>query len=114
MTLQEQEKHFNALVEELKGILIKKGDDYSGKDRLSNFKTAGVIAGITPEQNCLSLIATKVARLGNLLSTNKEPNNEPVEDSIKDLINYSILLHMLHYEHKPYYTNKYPEQSLPF
>ena len=108
MTLQEQEKHFNALVEELKGILIKKGDDYSGKDRLSNFKTAGAIAGITPEQNCLSLIATKVARLGNLLSTNKEPNNESIEDSIKDLINYSILLHMLQYEFN------YIESDLPF
>jgi len=106
MTQQEQEKVFNTLVEELRDILLKKGNDYSGVDRLSNFKMVGNIVGITSEQNCLSLVATKVARLGNLLSTDKEPNNEPIEDSIKDLINYSILLYMLHNEHK--------ESELPF
>lgn len=95
MTQQEQLKHFEALTAQMKQILFKKGNDYANTDRLSNFKLAGAICGLTPEQNCLSLIATKVARLGVLLNTNNTPNNESIQDSVIDLANYSILLSMI-------------------
>jgi hypothetical protein len=72
-----------------------KGDDYANADRLSNFKLAGTICGLTAEQNCLSLIATKVARLGVLMQTNN-PKHESIEDSVDDLISYSILLKMIY------------------
>lgn len=76
--------------------LESKGDDYAGsEDRLSNFKVAGELTGITPEVQCLSLIATKVARLSQLLSSDKAPNNEPLKDSELDLIVYGFLLVML-------------------
>lgn len=102
MTQEQQEKHFEALTSEMKGILLKKGGDYAtSADKLSNFKLAGTICGLTAEQNCLSLIATKVARLGVLLAdTTKKPNNESIQDSILDLANYSVLLHMLVDERK--------------
>lgn len=84
---------------ECENIMLKKGNDYTATgDRLSNFKVAGAAAGLTPEQNCLSLIATKVARLGSLLAQNRVPDNEPIQDSMLDLINYGILLHMLYVE----------------
>lgn len=76
-------------------ILFSKGDDYANEDRLSNFKLAGNICGLTPDQNCLSLIATKVARLGVLLKSDKNPNNESIRDSILDLANYAALLDMI-------------------
>ena len=94
MTYEEQETHFDKFVYNQKNMMLKKSNDYSNDDRLSNFKLAGAIAGISAEQNCLSLIATKVARLGVLLK-GKTPNNESVSDSVIDLANYAALLDML-------------------
>ena len=79
----------------MRKILLSKGDDYANKDRLSNFKLAGNISGLNAKLNCLSLIATKVARLGVLLNSQKDPNNESVQDSVLDLANYAILLSMI-------------------
>ena len=95
MNQEEQIKHFEVITTQMKETLFKKGNDYSNEDRLSNFKLAGAICGLKAEQNCLSLIATKVARLGVLLNSDKEPNNESVQDSVLDLANYSILLSMI-------------------
>ena len=95
MTLETQQKHFAEITEQMKSIMFAKGNDYANKDRLSNFKLAGNISGLTPELNCLSLIATKVARLGVLLNSDKTPNNESINDSLLDLANYTVLLTML-------------------
>lgn len=76
----------------MKAVLEAKSADYAQEqDVLSNFKTAGAICQLTSSQQCLSMIATKIARLGVLLS-GKDPKNEPIEDSVLDLINYSFLL----------------------
>lgn len=96
----EQENFLDEFFSEMKEVLLRKGNDYANADRLSNFKLAGGICGLSPEQNCLSLIATKVARLGALLDSDSEPNNESIEDSILDLANYSALLAMIVYETK--------------
>ena len=95
MNRQTQEKCFKELVSKMENTLLKKGNDYANEDRLSNFKLAGSISGLKPEVQCLSLIATKVARLGVLLNSDKEPNNESVQDSVLDLCNYGILLSMI-------------------
>ncbi len=89
----------NELFETQRSILDKKGYDYAGEDVLSNFRLAGMIVnqGSThPDAvNCLNLIGTKVARLGQLLSSNKSAQNESVQDSIVDLCNYSALLYLI-------------------
>jgi hypothetical protein len=95
MTEQERDYHFESIVTQLREILLRKGSDYATSDVLSNFKLAGSICGLTSEKQCLSLIATKVARLGVLLSSDKPPTNESIDDSAVDLIGYSILLSML-------------------
>ncbi len=94
MNKQQQETHLTAFQEKMASVMMGKGDDYADSDRLSNFKKAGAICGLSPEQNCLSLIATKVARLGVLLK-GAEPNNESVRDSVLDLANYAVLLDMI-------------------
>ena len=98
MTLEQQQEYFEKKVDVLRSILFSKGNDYANKDRLSNFKLAGSICGLSPEQNCLSLIATKVARLGVLLNSDSPASNESIEDSIDDLINYGLLLSMIREE----------------
>jgi len=95
MNQKKQEYIFNQTVEKMRDIMLSKGNDYANEDRLSNFKLAGSICGLSPQQNCLSLIATKVARLGVLLKEKSEPNNESIEDSLVDMANYTLLLIMI-------------------
>ena len=80
-------------------ILSKKGYDYAGEDVLSNFRLAGMIVNQgsrNPDAvNCLNLIGTKVARLGQLLSSGKHAQNESVQDSVIDLCNYAALLYLI-------------------
>lgn len=95
MTSSDQYDHFELIKRRMWQVISKKGHDYANEDVLSNFKLAGSICGLSAEQNCLSLIATKVARLGVLLNSNKEPNNESVQDSVLDLANYTVLLSMI-------------------
>lgn len=91
---QQQELDFELFTEEMRQILIQKGNDYASENAPTNFELAGAICGLSPQLNCLSLIATKVARLGVLLH-GKEPKNESVHDSILDLANYAFLLHTI-------------------
>ena len=95
MNKQEQEKHFDKVTEKMRETMLSKGNDYANADRLSNFKLAGNISGLNAELNCLSLISTKVARLGVLLNSKEKPNNESVNDSVLDLANYAVLLSMI-------------------
>ena len=89
----------NELFETQRSILDKKGYDYAGEDVLSNFRLAGMIVNqgsMHPDAlSCLNLIGTKVARLGQLLNSNKSAQNESVQDSIIDLCNYSALLYLI-------------------
>lgn len=95
MTIEEQQKHLEYFFEKMRTTLLSKGNDYANEDRLSNFKLAGTIAGSNAQINCLNMIATKVARLGVLLNSNKHPDNESVSDSLLDLANYAVLLDMI-------------------
>jgi len=95
MTKEQQEKHLDEMVAKMQNTLLSKGDDYANIDRLSNFKLAGNISGLNAKLNCLSLISTKVARLGVLLNSNSTPKNESIRDSILDLANYAVLLDMI-------------------
>jgi hypothetical protein len=95
MDIETQRRVFDETVARMREILFSKGDDYSdGTDRLSAFKLAGAICGITPTQHCFTHIANKVVRLGSLLD-GKRPNHESINDTLDDLGNYTILLQML-------------------
>jgi len=48
MNLEQQEIFFEKMVSDMRTILFKKGNDYANTDRLSNFKLAGSICGLTP------------------------------------------------------------------
>jgi hypothetical protein len=89
-------KEWDRLTGNIAETMVSKGQDYAGEeDRLRNFKVAGAISGISPKQQCLSLIATKVARLSTLYTSGRKPNNEPTLDSEYDLIVYGFLQSML-------------------
>ena len=99
LTSEERDAMLEMLFSAQREILSKKGYDYAGEDILSNFRLAGMIvnqASNNPDAvNCLNLIGTKVARLGQLLSSNKDAYNESIQDSVIDLCNYSALLYLI-------------------
>jgi len=85
----------DTLFDALESILIKKGNDYANKNRLSNFERSANLLSQSPEQSCLSLIATKIARAEQLIATGKTPENESLADTIIDLCGYTFLLYCI-------------------
>ncbi len=77
-------------------MLDAKGADYAdADDAYSNFRFAGMMmqfavdSGLTGgDLAFMNHIATKVARICNLIGSGKEPKNEALQDSFKDAINY--------------------------
>ena len=72
--------------------LKTKGHDYTDSDALENFK---LIRGVDPAEVALIQLSIKLNRLTNLLLRNKTPKNESIDDNIKDLANYAVLLAMI-------------------
>lgn len=76
------------------GLQEKKSADYATVDVLSNFKRiAKVVDAIglditTPTGYALFMALMKIDRINNILTCNKDPQNESIEDSFMDLSNY--------------------------
>lgn len=83
------------MLDQMRSIHNKKSHDYSNdKDSFSNFKQAAELCKhfTNPiDQVFVSIIGIKFARLAELLSSGKTPNNESVDDSFVDLANYCAL-----------------------
>lgn len=75
-------------------LTMSKRHDYtSSNDNHENFKRSAEISSwFKNEQDkpYAVLVGTKLARLGSLLGQ-KEPNNETIDDTFLDLINYCAL-----------------------
>lgn len=68
----------------------KKNADYAHpEDPWSNFRVAAIAGGTSVNQVFLMMYGTKIARLENLLNSERPPSNESVVDSIRDLIGYA-------------------------
>lgn len=101
MTLDQQTKHFETLVEKMRQTMLRKGNDYSTQDdRLSNFKQAGAITNTHPAKVALIVAAIKISRMCALIDSGKKPENEAMEDTSLDLCCYAILNDAVLNEHK--------------
>ena len=87
-------KTLTKLLDDIKELHERKAHDYSKEsDPYSNFKFAALLVAefSNPvDQVFASLIGVKISRLSQLLG-GKEPNNESIEDSFKDLTTYCAL-----------------------
>ncbi len=87
---------FIAALEEMRKTHDSKNEDYAADDNpYSNFEEAAETAGITVDQQFLSLIGVKLARLRQLFG-GKTPNHESIDDTLMDLAVYSTLLYSYH------------------
>lgn len=75
---------FDDVVKELRELIIRKQRDY-GHENILTFGQFGVLVRAND----------KVARLKNLYEKGKQPANESVRDSWRDLANYAIIALML-------------------
>lgn len=69
--------------DELAELLLKKHNDY-GPRNISD-SPGGPLNGLRVRMH------DKLARINNLIDNNKEPENESLEDSFKDMANYAII-----------------------
>lgn len=69
--------------DELAELLLKKHNDYGPKNISDS--PGGPLNGLRVRMH------DKLARINNLIDNNKEPENESLEDSFKDMANYAII-----------------------
>jgi hypothetical protein len=102
MTPQKQEEIYNKIHEDIMKIASSKRNDYANTDVLSNFKGVSAAAkelGVdvtNPTGYALFMVLLKIARLSNLLNSGKTLNNESIDDSFFDGINYFKLAYCCH------------------
>lgn len=94
MTPEKQIEVYETIDSLILELTKKKRHDYADTDVLSNFKNVSAAAkalGVdvtTPTGYSLFMVLLKIARLTNLINNNKTPNNESIEDTFQDGINY--------------------------
>lgn len=81
-------------LEELSYTLNSKNADYRvTSSEFSNFHFAGDVAGLPARDVMLAQIGIKLGRLKGLLDRKSDPNWESIEDTIKDLAGYAVILY---------------------
>lgn len=87
--LNEATKTFQVLLDTLK----KKNAAYAGdKGTFHNFMFAANMASVSVEQGMLIRLSDKFARMCNLVHNPSVANDEPLTDTINDMIGYLIIL----------------------
>ena len=83
---------FNALLARMQEIHDRKNHDYAAGDNpYSNFEAAADSAGVSVDAVFAVLMGIKQARIKEITSSNKPPNNESLQDSRLDLAVYAAL-----------------------
>lgn len=78
-------------IEELAETLQSKNQDYRIDSEFSNFEYAAEVAGVV---TTFDVILTQIGiKLGRIRGLDKDPNNESLEDSVKDLAGYAVILY---------------------
>jgi hypothetical protein len=75
------------IADELASLLLKKHKDYGPKN--ISHSPGGALNGLRVRMH------DKIARINHLIDSGSSPENESLEDSFKDLANYSIISMMV-------------------
>lgn len=88
-------KFFEVLMNEKTSVIVKKNHDYANNTNcFSNFEFVAKSLNIKVELVFLVLILIKIARIEELINSNKTTSNESLSDSLLDLSNYVDLLNL--------------------
>ena len=94
MDAQEFENIFEAQVDTCRKTLVKKAQEYSPVDRLSNFKVAGTLAGCTPQQALGGMLAKHIVSIYDLIRDDSY-DLDIWNEKLGDALNYLFLLKAL-------------------
>ena len=94
MNAQEFEQIFEEQVDLCRSTLVRKAQEYSPVDRLSNFKIAATLAGVTPEQALGGMLAKHVVSIYDLIGDNSK-DLDIWNEKLGDALNYLFLLKAL-------------------
>lgn len=78
------EEAFDSVIAEIRQLMLSKQHDY-GHRNITDFGELGVLVRVND----------KINRLKNLQQSGKAPQNESIEDSWRDIVNYGIIVLML-------------------
>lgn len=82
-------------LDRMRELHIKKNEDYAIEENpFANFDFTEIVLGMFKNERDKTFvwpIACKLARLANLLSNDKPPNNESIEDTFIDIPIYTLL-----------------------
>jgi hypothetical protein len=97
MRSEELFKIHEKLCNESLELMKKKNHDYAGKsgnDPFANFTRAEAMGITTTEKGMLVRMLDKMSRLSSFMDAKEfKVQDEKLEDTIKDMINYSVLLY---------------------
>lgn len=73
-------------------LLKKKNADYSKELPLGNFYLSEALQTCTAENGIINRMGDKLSRLVSIIAKGNQVTDESIEDTILDVINYSVLL----------------------
>lgn len=95
MSQEEFLKRAKELFDECFSLLEKKNKDYSGHDALANFFKSEDLGICEAEKAILVRLSDKFSRICNLVSNEPYVKEEQIDDTIKDMINYLVILKII-------------------
>lgn len=85
-------QHMNNTFDDCIDIARSKNQDYAqDSDAFANFRQAELV-GVDPDRAILVRISDKLARISNSLNDDLQVEDETIEDTLNDIINYSAIL----------------------
>jgi hypothetical protein len=71
-----------------------KGEDYTkgSQDALANFKEGGKDIDLDPQKVCWIFMNKHYQAITNYIKTGGQSESEPIDERLKDMINYLVLL----------------------
>tara|TARA_R110000796_G_scaffold66512_2_gene152979 strand:- start:108 stop:458 length:351 start_codon:yes stop_codon:yes gene_type:complete len=109
--------NYDAIIKKAKSLCDDKNTDYAQTEEpFSNFEMVEALKICDTSTGILVRISDKIARISNLLKRNGERAiaEEKVEDTMLDLINYSVILlsyYMYEQEYKMYTNSENGEKN---
>lgn len=97
-------------------IAHAKGADYTkgSLDALANFKEGGKALGIPPEKVCWVFMNKHYQAITNYVRTGGRSESEPIEERIKDMINYLVLLQAIITEQTELINASEGDKKMPY
>ena len=86
--MTETQEQISKVCEDIRLLLIKKNEDYGN----SFHEPINIFSRLSAKEGILIRIDDKLKRLKNLTTSEYEANFESIQDTVRDLIGYLILL----------------------